>query len=92
MTHDPSAANIPSSGSAKTRREVLKLAGVGAAAVAAVPLLNACGSSSGSSSGSSPAAERTIIRFAFAPNPVRDYMNDNGIVPRDGKRSTTPAS
>jgi len=81
MTHDPLAPQFLNSGSRKTRREVLKIAGVGAAALAAAPLLNACGSSSGSTGSSSPAAgERTIIRFAFAPDPVWDYMNDNGMI------------
>jgi hypothetical protein len=79
MSHDPLAlgsfARAP-----KTRREVLKIAGIGAAALAAAPLLNACGSSSGSSSASPGAGERTIIRFAFAPDPVWDYMNDNGMI------------
>ena len=79
MTYDPSDPRYPSSGSGKTRREVLKIAGISAAALAAAPLLNACGSGSGGTAASPAAGERTIIRFAFAPDPVWDYMMDNGM-------------
>lgn len=60
-----------------SRRDFLKLAVGGAAAVAGVPLLSACG---GSDAGAKGGAQRDVIRFAFAPDPVWDYMNDNGMI------------
>lgn len=35
----------------------------------------------GGSTGSSPDAGRTVVRFAFSPDPVIDWMNDKGIIP-----------
>ena len=41
----------------------------------------ACGDDGGEGSGTTAAGEeRTVIRFAFAPDPVWDYMNDNGLI------------
>jgi ABC-type nitrate/sulfonate/bicarbonate transport system substrate-binding protein len=41
----------------------------------------ACGSGDGEGSGTTTAEEaRTVIRFAFAPDPVWDYMNDQGMI------------
>ncbi|MDP3984266.1 MAG: ABC transporter substrate-binding protein [Acidimicrobiia bacterium] len=37
----------------------------------------ACGTGGGGGGGDD---ERTVIRFAFAPDPVWDYMNDNGVI------------
>jgi ABC-type nitrate/sulfonate/bicarbonate transport system substrate-binding protein len=37
----------------------------------------ACGDDGGGEAGD---GERTVIRFAFAPDPVWDYMNDNGMI------------
>jgi len=37
----------------------------------------ACG---GGDDGESGSGERNVIRFAFAPDPVWDYMNDNGMI------------
>lgn len=77
MMQGHSAPKVPNHGAATTRRDVLKLAGVGAAALTVAPLLGACGSGSAATAG---ADGRTIIRFAFAPDPVWDYMNDNGMI------------
>ncbi|HZA19537.1 MAG TPA: ABC transporter substrate-binding protein [Actinomycetota bacterium] len=38
----------------------------------------ACGGDDGGGAGGEE--ERTVIRFAFAPDPVWDYMNDNGMI------------
>jgi ABC-type nitrate/sulfonate/bicarbonate transport system substrate-binding protein len=57
----------------RSRRDFLRLALGGAAALASAPLLGACGSSDAGDG-------RQVIRFAFAPDPVWDYMNDNGMV------------
>jgi hypothetical protein len=46
--------------------------------VATAVLAVACGDSSDSADGGD--GERSIIRFAFAPDPVWDYMNDNGMI------------
>ena len=48
---------------------------LGALALVAV----ACGDDSGGGSGES--TERSIVRFAFSPDPVIDWMNDQGIIP-----------
>jgi ABC-type nitrate/sulfonate/bicarbonate transport system substrate-binding protein len=42
----------------------------------------ACGGDGEGESGdtTTPAEARTVIRFAFAPDPVWDYMNDNGMI------------
>jgi hypothetical protein len=46
-----------------------------------VVVLAACGDSTGvSDDGDGDGTERTVIRFAFAPDPVWDYMNDNGML------------
>jgi hypothetical protein len=46
--------------------------------------LAACGDDEGTDTtgagGDTSAPERTVIRFAFAPDPVWDYMNDTGII------------
>ncbi len=42
-------------------------------------VLAACGTGGGGSGGGD-GDERTVIRFAFAPDPVWDYMNDNGMI------------
>jgi ABC-type nitrate/sulfonate/bicarbonate transport system substrate-binding protein len=42
-------------------------------------VLAACGGSSSDTTAAAGAAERTVIRFAFAPDPVWDYMNDQGM-------------
>ncbi len=42
-------------------------------------LVAACGDSAGEGDGEDDEG-RTVIRFAFAPDPVWDYMNDNGII------------
>ncbi len=62
---------------ARTRRDFLRAAASGAALVTLGPTVAACGSGGGES-----AAEggRNVIRFAFAPDPVWDYMNDNGMI------------
>lgn len=61
------------------RRDVLRMAGAGAALAAAGPLLSACGKSGGSGGGG---GKDGVIRFAFAPDPVWDYMKDNGLIER----------
>lgn len=46
-------------------------------------ILAACGggeSTDTTADGGAGDAERTVIRFAFAPDPVWDYMNDNGMI------------
>jgi len=60
----------------RNRREFLRAAASGAALATMGGVLGACGSDDGG------AAEggRSVIRFAFAPDPVWDYMNDNGII------------
>jgi hypothetical protein len=40
----------------------------------------ACGSDGGEGEGEGDGEARTVIRFAFAPDPVWDYMNDNGLI------------
>lgn len=73
-----SSAPEPSAlGRRRSRRDFLRNAGAGAALASMGPLLSACGSG-----GASAAKDggRTIIRFAFAPDPVWDYMNDNGMI------------
>lgn len=71
MTRTPSTRIRNSNHS---RRDFLKVAMGGAVAVASAPLLAACGSKDDARDG------REVIRFAFAPDPVWDYMNDNGMV------------
>jgi hypothetical protein len=60
----------------RNRREFLRAAASGAALASMGGVLGACGGDGGG------AAEkgRSVIRFAFAPDPVWDYMNDNGII------------
>lgn len=41
-------------------------------------IIAACGSAGDSGSGGDGGEARTVIRFAFAPDPVWDYMNDTG--------------
>lgn len=50
---------------------------VGALLSAALLVTAACGGGGDRGAG---ADDRTVIRFAFAPDPVWDYMNDNGII------------
>lgn len=40
----------------------------------------ACGSDGTGDGGSGDGGERTVIRFSFAPDPVWDYMNDQGMI------------
>jgi ABC-type nitrate/sulfonate/bicarbonate transport system substrate-binding protein len=49
-------------------------------AVLAVLGLVAAACGSGDDAGGSGDGERSVIRFAFAPDPVWDYMNDNGMI------------
>ena len=60
----------------RNRREFLRAAASAGALATMGGALAACGSDDGG------AAEggRSVIRFAFAPDPVWDYMNDNGII------------
>ena len=60
-------------GGTLSRRGFLQLAGAG---VAGAVLLPGCGDR-GAGGGS-----RAVIRFAFAPDPVWDYLNDNGHIVR----------
>jgi hypothetical protein len=50
--------------------------------VALLALVASCGDTGGGDEGSEGTTEggdtRTVIRFAFAPDPVWDYLNDNG--------------
>jgi ABC-type nitrate/sulfonate/bicarbonate transport system substrate-binding protein len=77
-----------------SRRGFLRLAGVGAGMVGGV-VLAGCGGreEQGGGSGATP---RAVIRFAFAPDPVWDYMNDNGIIvqfeEKHGMRIVTSAT
>jgi ABC-type nitrate/sulfonate/bicarbonate transport system substrate-binding protein len=57
------------------KRKVLRLA----AAVCALALVAAACSDDGG--GGDGAEERTVVRFAFSPDPVLDWMNDEGIIP-----------
>jgi hypothetical protein len=46
-------------------------------------VIAACGSEGGEDDGGGTTVageDRTVIRFAFAPDPVWDYMNDNGMI------------
>lgn len=43
-------------------------------------VIAACGGESGEGDGAGDGDERTVIRFAFAPDPVWDYMNDQGMI------------
>lgn len=58
----------------RSRRDFLRLALGGAASIAAAPLLAGCGDDDSADDG------RQVIRFAFAPDPVWDFMNDNGMI------------
>ncbi len=60
-----------------SRREFLRAAASGAALATLGPTLAACGGDDESAAGG-----RDVVRFAFAPDPVWDYMNDNGIIVR----------
>jgi ABC-type nitrate/sulfonate/bicarbonate transport system substrate-binding protein len=71
-------------GRPRSRREFLR-AGASAAALATLgPALAACGSDEGGAAGG-----RSVIRFAFAPDPVWDYMNDNGMIVRWEEENNT---
>lgn len=50
-------------------------------AVAAMSSVVLVAAACSSSPGSSAEAGRTVVRFAFAPDPVIDWMNDKGIIP-----------
>lgn len=63
-----------------SRRDLLKAAGAGAGVFALSPLLAACGSSGGSSSGGSSGAAAAPIRFVFAPDPVWNWLETQGII------------
>lgn len=71
-----SARRRDSFGGPHTRRHFVRAAASGAALAALGPTLAACGGDDdeGASGG------RNVIRFAFAPDPVWDYMNDNGMI------------
>lgn len=60
-------------------RRSKRLAGV-ALLVGAAFIAAACGGSGGGGEGEAGGGERDVVRFAFAPDPVWDYMNDNGII------------
>jgi len=64
-------------GGHRTRRDFVRAAASGAALAAFGPALAACGSDEGGAAGE---GGRNVIRFAFAPDPVWDYMNDNGMI------------
>lgn len=59
----------------KSRSRRLRISAIFALLVLVVV---ACGSDSGGDGGDGD--ERTVIRFAFAPDPVWDYMNDTGML------------
>jgi ABC-type nitrate/sulfonate/bicarbonate transport system substrate-binding protein len=61
--------------SLRTRRDFLRAAASGAALATMGGSLLACGEEGDAAQGG-----RTVVRFAFAPDPVWDYMNDNGII------------
>jgi hypothetical protein len=61
----------------RTLRDFLRAAASGAALATLGPTLAACGGEGG---GNARAGGRNVIRFAFAPDPVWDYMNDNGMI------------
>jgi ABC-type nitrate/sulfonate/bicarbonate transport system substrate-binding protein len=65
-----------------SRRDLLKFAGAGAGVIALAPVLAACGgSSSSSSTGGSPTkGSSTPIRFVFAPDPVWNWLEKQGII------------
>lgn len=53
---------------------------VGGTAILVALLLVAAACGGGDDGASGGDGERTVIRFAFAPDPVWDYMNDNGMI------------
>ena len=61
----------------RNRREFLRAAASAGALATMGGALSACGSDDG---GGAAESGRSVIRFAFAPDPVWDYMNDNGII------------
>ncbi|HZD67587.1 MAG TPA: ABC transporter substrate-binding protein [Actinomycetes bacterium] len=63
----------PRRGHQLNRRDFLRLGGGG---LIGGVVLAGCGGGEPSSTG----GRRAVIRFAFAPDPVWDYMNDNGII------------
>src|SRR5215218_5191402 len=71
------AAGRPPAAGRHSRRDFLRRsASAGALATLGPAALSACGGDSGGGGGSG----RSVVRFAFAPDPVWDYMNDNGII------------
>jgi len=50
-------------------------------ALAAASAVVLAGAACSPSPAASPDAGRTVVRFAFAPDPVLDWMNDKGIIP-----------
>lgn len=71
-----SAPERSSFGRPRTRRDLFRAAASGAALATLGPALAACGDSGGGTGNGA----RNVIRFAFAPDPVWDYMNDNGMI------------
>jgi ABC-type nitrate/sulfonate/bicarbonate transport system substrate-binding protein len=74
-----SAGRHPAAGRHSRRDFLRRTAGVGALAAVGPAALSACGGSGGSGGGGGGGG-REVVRFAFAPDPVWDFMNDNGII------------
>jgi ABC-type nitrate/sulfonate/bicarbonate transport system substrate-binding protein len=68
----------------RSRRDFLRAAASGAALATLGPALAACGSDE-----EEAGSGRSVIRFAFAPDPVWDYMNDNGMIVRWEEENNT---
>jgi ABC-type nitrate/sulfonate/bicarbonate transport system substrate-binding protein len=62
-------------GGPRSRRDFLRTVASGVALGSLAPLASACGSDESG-------AKRGVVRFAFAPDPVWDYMNDNNMILR----------
>lgn len=71
-----SASELKLSGRPRSRRDFLRTAASGAAVASLAPVIGACGKVGASTS----SGKRNVIRFAFAPDPVWDYMNDNSMI------------
>lgn len=63
-----------------SRRNFLRLGGTGLVSGVVLAGCDLGGEATSGGGGGEGGEERVVIRFAFAPDPVWDYMNDNGIL------------
>lgn len=63
-----------------SRRDFMRRAAVLGMSASLAGFLAACSNGGGGTSAAD--GERTVVRFAFAPDPVIDWLNDKGIIPK----------